>query len=138
MPSHMFLCCICNFPLWSMLVNCPANTVSTWSWSSCPSINYCPISYFADFNGEFISFDEALVQLGPGSGASAQCKICGKVFSNIGNGRLHLQDIHYPRSVECLVCEKICGSVKKFRNHIADTHKIREKNVIQKYGKMLG
>ena len=107
-------------------------------FSNCPSINYCPISYLADFNGEIISFDEALVQLGPGSGASAQCKICGKVFSNIGNGRLHLQDIHYPRSVECLVCEKICGSVKKFRNHIADTHKIREKNVIQKYGKMLG
>ena len=81
-------------------------------------------------------FNEALVELP--DGRTAQCKICGKVFSNIGNGRLHLQDIHFPRMVECAVCKKICGSVKKFRNHIVDTHKIiGEKNVLLKYGKML-
>ena len=77
--------------------------------------------------------------LAPISDSSAvQCTICSKVLSTMGNGRIHVEDMHFPSVVECLKCNVICHSIKKFRNHITGTHKIvGEKNVVKKYGKLV-
>ena len=82
------------------------------------------------------AINDALVPLRDSS--AVKCTICSKVLSSVGNGRVHVEDMHFPTVVECLKCNTTCSSIKKFRNHINGTHKIvGEKNVVRKYGKVV-
>ena len=80
--------------------------------------------------------NDALVPLHDSS--AVQCTICSKVLSTMGNGRLHVEDMHFPRAVVCLICNDTIPSLKKFRNHISGTHKkVGERNVVKKYGQFV-
>ena len=82
------------------------------------------------------AINDALVPVRDSS--AVQCTVCSKVLSTVGNGRIHVEDMHFPRAVECLICNDTCPSIKKFRNHISGTHKkVGEKNVVGKYGKFV-
>jgi len=81
------------------------------------------------------AINDALVPLGDSSRSAVRCTICSNVLATVGNGRLHVEAVHFPRAVVCLLCNNTISSTKKFRIHISKTHKISgERNILGKYG----
>jgi len=70
------------------------------------------------------ALDEHLAQIDPSDKRSSwSCLICGKDFLNKGNGRRHVETLHYETpSLECGQCGKILKNKNSFSNHMTLIH----------------
>ena len=70
------------------------------------------------------ALDEHLAQIDPSDKRSSwSCLICGKDFLNKGNGRRHIETLHYETpSLECPQCGKILKNKNSFSNHMTLIH----------------
>ena len=70
------------------------------------------------------ALDEHLAQIDPSDKRSSwSCLICGKDFLNKGNGRRHIETLHFETpSLECPQCGKILKNKNSFSNHMTLIH----------------
>ncbi len=73
--------------------------------------------------------------LAPNSNGGVTCLKCGKVLSNVANGRRHYNTVHqFNMPEKCTICKTVCKNKQALEMHMRRNHGITPKmmkNVIK-------